>query len=368
MDSQDGRCLASYTASYTALSSIRARSNAALACGSIPPRLGVALAERSLAALHPLVGGRRGASRRPGGQAADGGPRSRTSGACRPRRAARRPGPGAAERHHGLSLEVQDHPAGRRAQYLAEMVVAVYPLHRQRAADRGQLGVVAAELVRVRAQLRAPRRWRVQLAGHLAGHVGVRLRRDLGDAERGGQVGVHLRGGRAQPERLARRSHRRPGPAGSSPGPHAVAGVQVAQAGGGQRPAVAGRRAGTCDRIASRIGSSPPLVSIHPNGSATCARAAPGQRAVHLEVRVLAGEEPAQHLQDGRLAEDQAGVALLAGQHQAVQAGVDDRARLPGEAHRADGPLLGHAAQQDLGRARGRAAPRRRSGRVRPVP
>ncbi len=34
--SQVGRCLASYTTSYTALSSIRARSSAALACGSIP--------------------------------------------------------------------------------------------------------------------------------------------------------------------------------------------------------------------------------------------------------------------------------------------------------------------------------------------
>jgi hypothetical protein len=37
MDSQDGRCLASYTTSYTVLSSIRARSKAALACGSMPP-------------------------------------------------------------------------------------------------------------------------------------------------------------------------------------------------------------------------------------------------------------------------------------------------------------------------------------------
>jgi hypothetical protein len=35
--SQDGRCRASYTTSYTALSSISARSSAAWACGSIPP-------------------------------------------------------------------------------------------------------------------------------------------------------------------------------------------------------------------------------------------------------------------------------------------------------------------------------------------
>jgi hypothetical protein len=312
-----------------------------------PAGLGIALAERSLAALHPLVRGQaESLGIRAVKQLMAGGVVERAEHAGHVAQRDVR-GPALRERHHGLSLEVQDHPARRRAQYLPEMVVAVYALHDQRGADRGQLGVVAAELGRVRAQRGHLGAGAIQLAGHLPGHIGVRLGRELGDAERGGQVGVHLRGGRAQPERLTREITAgliRPDRPLSL---HAVAGVQVAQAGGRQRPAIAGpgqvpRQDREQHRLVAVPGLDPPERLGHVR------RAAPGQRAVHLEVRVLAGEEPAQHLQDGRLAEDQARVALLAGQHEAVESGFDDRARLPGEAHRADGPLLGQAGQEDL--------------------
>jgi hypothetical protein len=316
-----------------------------------PAGLGIALAERSLAALHPLVSGKAELlGVRAVKQLMAGGVVERAE---HPGHVAQRDsrGPALAERHHGLSLEVQHHPAGRGAQHLPEMVVAVYALNGQRGADRGQLGVVAAELARVRAQRGHLGAGAVQLAGHLPGHVGVRPGCGVGDAERGGQGGVHLSGGRAQPERF-------PGEVTAglirpdrALGPDVVAGVQVAQADGCQRPAIArpGQVPGQ-DREQHRVVAVAGLDPAERLGDVS--RAAPGQRPVHLEVGVLAGEEPAQHLEDGRLAEDQAGIALLAGQHQAVQAGLDDRARLPDEAQRADGPLLGEAAEQDLGELR----------------
>ncbi len=51
-------------------------------------------------------------------------------------------------------------------------------------------------------------------------------------------------------------------------------------------------------------------------------RAQLGQCRGHLQVRVRPGGDPAEHLEDGGLAEHQAGVALLAGEHQAVQPGL----------------------------------------------
>ena len=52
-----------------------------------------------------------------------------------------------------------------------------------------------------------------------------------------------------------------------------------------------------------------------------------GERGGHLEVRVGTGGEPAEHLEDRLLAEDQAGVALLAAEHQAVEPGREARRR-----------------------------------------
>ena len=55
-----------------------------------------------------------------------------------------RGGPPLLERNRRLALEIQDHPAGRRAEDLAEVVVAVHPLNRHAAAGCGQIGIVAA--------------------------------------------------------------------------------------------------------------------------------------------------------------------------------------------------------------------------------
>jgi hypothetical protein len=313
-----------------------------------PAGLRVALAERGLAALRPLAGDvTELLAVRAVKQLMAGGIVERAEHARHVRQRDGR-GPAQPERHHGLSLEVQHHPAGRGAQHLPEMVVAVYPLHGHGGADRAQVGVVAAQLGRVRAQRGHLGAGAVQLAGHLAGQLGERPRRPVGHAERGREVGVHLGGGRAEPERL-------PGEVASgligpdrALGPRAPAGVEVAQAGGGQGPAVAGPgQVPGQDREQDLVVA---VARLHPpERLGHVRRAAPRQRAGHLEVGILAGEEPAQHLEDGRFAEDQAGVALLAGQHQAVQAGVDDRARFPPELHRAGGPLLREAAQQDLG-------------------
>ena len=56
-------------------------------------------------------------------------------GAEHPRHVAQRGRPGAAlrERRGGLALEVEHHPAGLGAQHLAQVVVAVHALHRERA-------------------------------------------------------------------------------------------------------------------------------------------------------------------------------------------------------------------------------------------
>ncbi len=71
-----------------------------------------------------------------------------------------------------------------------------------------------------------------------------------------------------------------------------------------------------------------------------------------LQIRVGAGVRPPEHLEDGLLAKDHAGVALLAGEHQAVEPGVDGGVRLGGEAHRPDGLLAGHGLQQPPGQRR----------------
>ncbi len=78
-------------------------------------------------------------------------------------------------------------------------------------------------------------------------------------------------------------------------------------------------------------------------------RAEAGQRVCHLKVRILAGEDPAKHLEDGGFAEDQAGVALLGGQHQAARCRIDRRAGLGDEPQRPGGPAAGDAAHQHGG-------------------
>ena len=127
--------------------------------------------------------------------------------------------------------------------------------------------------------------------------------------------------------------------------------VQVTDAGGGQRPAVRGRAqvAGQDGQHRGRAvdpGLGPAV------GLRDVRRAELGQRRGDLQVGVGARGDPAEHLEDGRLAEHQAGVALLAGEHQAVQALASPGQVGPGdpaEPQRADGPVGHDRVQQRPG-------------------
>ena len=66
-----------------------------------------------------------------------------------------------------------------------------------------------------------------------------------------------------------------------------------------------------------------------------------GRARGHLQVRVGTGREPAEHLEHPLLAEDEAGVALLVAEHQAVEAGVERR---PGDARIRTEPISAPAA------------------------
>ncbi len=77
-----------------------------------------------------------------------------------------------------------------------------------------------------------------------------------------------------------------------------------------------------------------------------------GQRPGHFQVGVGAGGGAAEHLEDGGLAEHHAGVALLAGQHQALLAGVDLGARLVREAQQPGPAAVGDGLQQPPGQVR----------------
>src|ERR1700689_1150185 len=88
------------------------------------------------------------------------------------------------------------------------------------------------------------------------------------------------------------------------------------------QPSVASRR--YLDRIA-RPGGEPPRLAVRaPAGRPPPRRRAEAvERGADLEVRVGPGGEPAEDLEDGLLAEDQAGVGLLAGEDEAVQARLE---------------------------------------------
>ena len=136
--------------------------------------------------------------------------------------------------------------------------------------------------------------------------------------------------------------------------------VQVAHAGRGQRPAVRGRA-----EVPGQDGEHRGR-AVHPGldpavGLGDVRRAQLGQGRGHLQVRVRSRGDPAEHLEDGRLAEHQAGVALLAGEHQAVQTGFVPRTpRIPknlgpgdpAEPQHADGPVIDDRVEQRPGQRR----------------
>ena len=287
--------------------------------------LGVAVAERLAVALGPLAGAVGQLRRRSRPRSRGGGRRSRTSAACRRRRAAASRLPARVDGGHRLALEVDQHPAGDGAQRLAEVQVAVDALHgdRRRPASptssnvsrrpsatsrrSGTIvdGAVAAGLAHRRGAL-------AQLAG-----------RRLAGAERRGEVGVHLRRRPRRAARPRRRSRRRPR-----------------------------RRAGRASAIRSRtlvLASSQPSVAVVMNSCSMASdvrsrrrRSAstdaeqprdvlgpePAERALHLDVGVDARLQPAEHLHDRDVAEDQRGVGLLAGEHEARLVDRDRRRRL----------------------------------------
>ena len=172
----------------------------------------------------------------------------------------------------------------------------------------------------------------VELAVHLLGQFADRVGEQLVGAERGGEVGVHLGGGDAEPvglpgEVAARVGARqadgrlplsaRAGRPGRELRPWAYRSRTLVAA--SVQPSVASRR--YLDMIARLVGAPSSLVSIQPAARPPAASRA-GQGGGHLQVRVGTGAEPAEHLEDGLLAEHQAGVALLGPDHEVVEAVV----------------------------------------------
>ena len=325
---------------------------------------GVARAERLGVAPHPVAGHR--------GQAVPLGmgdqlvpgrvvERAEHAGHVPQRRGA---GPALRQRAGRLALEVEHHPAGLGPHHLAQVVVAVHPLGGHRL---GQLGQAWS-------RRRRPCRRSRRSSGTAA--MAMSSRRNICSASSRRASGSSSE----MPNASARSActcavatpSRSASPAKSPPagcrrrpctGPPAAAvaavqRVQVAHAGRGQRPAVGGgaQVAGQDRQHGGRAvdpGLDPAVRLRHVR------RAELGQRRGHLQVRVRARRDPAEHLEDGRLAEHQAGVALLAGQHQAVQAALaaggspgGPRQVGPGdlaEAQRADGPVGHDRVQQRPG-------------------
>ena len=165
-------------------------------------------------------------------------------------------------------------------------------------------------------------------------------------AERPGQVPVYLGGGLAEPVGLAGEVA-----AGLGRADPALGRVEVPHAGRRERPAVRGgpQVAGQDaqdDRGPVQPGLDPAQRLGYVGGTAH------GQGPGHLQVRVGARGGPAEHLKDAGFAEHQAGVALLAGQHQAVQAGIDLGARLVREAQRPRPAAVGDGLEQQPGQVR----------------
>ena len=237
----------------------------------------------------------------------------------------------------------------------------MHPLDGDRLGQLGRPGVGVPDLVGVGAELGHGRDGHVEPAEHLLGQLTQGIGLELRGAERLGQVRVDLCGRHAEPfglarevaAGLARRADRQRAGTPRAPGPLAVAAVQrvqVADAGRGQRPAVRGG-----PQVAGQDGQDRGRALDAGLGPAVrlgdVRRAELGQRRGDLQVRVRARRDPAEHLEDGRFPEHQAGVALLAGQDQAVQAagrpgGPPGGPRQVGpgelaEAQRADGPV-GH--------------------------
>ncbi|HEX7266799.1 MAG TPA: hypothetical protein VF256_05170, partial [Streptosporangiaceae bacterium] len=124
-----------------------------------------------------------------------------------------------------------------------------------------------------------------------------------------------------------------------------VAGVEIAHAGRGEQPAV-GRRPQVGGED-GQDGGHPVQGGLHPAQRRRHVRGArPVQGARDLQVRVGARVRPPEHLEDGLLTKQHAGVALLGREHQAVEPGVDDGIRFGGEAQRPDRLLVRHGPQQ----------------------
>ena len=265
-----------------------------------------------------------------------------------------------------LALEVEDLPARRGAQRLAEVEVAVHALHATSAA----VGPARAVVVRA---LAAPGAY-----GRSAGtsarasvEAGLHRRRpgapparasstDVGSAAR--SDGVHLGGDPAQPLGLGRevaarrrRGAGRPRRTGRARWPARSS-----------QPSVPPTR-NSCRRARS----TPSSLSAQPSGVAMCGQPTAGRARCTSTSGFTPGRDLPVDLEGHRVAVRERRVGLLAGQDQAAagpsastgsSAGVVRVARW--NASRADGGLVAHGRGHSVGRRRGRAA-RRRSCRRR---
>ncbi len=248
-----------------------------------------------------------------------------------------------------LALEVDQLPlAGRRAQTLTEVQIAVHPLRGPGAALGGQVAERRErrpQPVRVRPQRGHRLDGRLQPLGHAVDHEPELHVTERDRRQRPGQRGVHLGGRPPQGPRL---------------GAEVLALGQLAQR---QLPAVGGalherlehpqdvrlvgvvRRGRGEDRVRGGrdVGDHPGRRRGHPGAALA------GQRQREFQVRIDPGHYPAQKLQDERISVDDRRVGLFRGHHARHQPGPDVLAEVPLEAQPADAGLGAQRLQEQLG-------------------
>ncbi|BCJ34614.1 hypothetical protein Athai_21170 [Actinocatenispora thailandica] len=240
-----------------------------------------------------------------------------------------------------FALEVDQQPAGRGAQRLPEMQVAVDALHRARRRDVGDRGELGPERGRVPGQLRHRAHRLGEPADHRRGQVRLPVGVPLAGTQRGDQVGVHLRDRLAEPARLGGEV------AAHLVGPQIRLGEQVPHARGRHRPAVRGvRRVGRQHPV--RHGGAEQLAADLAEQRRHVRAADPAQRPVQLHVRVGTRGGAAEQLQDRLLVEHHRRVRLLHLDHPAGQAASDDRVRLRPERQPAVVLAAGQLVEQQV--------------------
>ena len=250
------------------------------------------------------------------------------------------------ERAGRLALEVEQHPAVQGAQHLAEVEVAVDPLHRRPGRSSAASSSNAARSASAYGASSAHLGGGARPAGRACRSASARssLRSSAPVRQRVGQRRVHLRGRRAEPLRLA-------GEVTAD-----LVGVQVAPrrsrsrtlVGASSQPSVAPlRNAWAIARLA--VDRSPvasvQLPSSQPSGGAMCVLPAAASAACISRSGLSPGETLRNTLRITRVAEDHRGVALLGADddRRAARSGSSVDRRVAMERQAADRSAVGDA-------------------------